>query len=188
MNMPNLIGDLMSNNLPKRKNIRLKDHDYSSAGYYFITICTHEKRSLLGSVGVDSISARMTLNNAGKMVSDTLAKVFDSFENATLDKYVIMPNHIHMIIILSYSNEKGSSRADMESAPTVADIVQSFKRYSTIKYIAGVKTGIYPSFDRHIWQRSYHDHVIRNEQTYQNIWQYIDNNPATWKDDRYYTQ
>ena len=177
----------MSDNLPIRKAIRLKNYDYSSTGYYFITICTHKKHSLFGSVGADSISARTLPNTAGQMISDTLTEVFNNFNNATLDKYVIMPNHIHMIIIISYGDKNGEPRADMESAPTVADIVQSFKRYTTIKYIAGVKSGIYPPFDKHIWQRSYHDRIIRNKTSYQNIWNYIDNNTHTWKDDCYYT-
>ncbi|WP_180270772.1 transposase [Sporanaerobium hydrogeniformans] len=78
-------------------------------------------------------------------------------------------------------------RADMESAPTVSGVVQAFKRYSTIEYIKMVKQGILPSFDKHIWQRSFHDHIIRNEQAYQKIWEYIDTNPLKWELDCFYT-
>jgi REP element-mobilizing transposase RayT len=165
--------------LPVRKNIRLKGYDYSQNGAYFLTICTQDKRMLFGNVvGADSISARMEINDCGQMIDDTLHEIFNEIQNVILDKYVIMPNHIHVVAVMS--------RADMESAPTISYIMQSFKRYTTIKYINGVKTGMYSKFNKRIWQRSFHDHIIRNEAEYQRIWQYIDENPLKWQDDCYY--
>ena len=81
-------------------------------------------------------------------------------------------------------------RADMESAPTesLCTMVQVFKRRSTIEYIKMVKLGLLPPFDKHIWQRSYYDHIIRNERDYLEIWQYIDENPLKWELDCFYCQ
>ena len=104
-----------------------------------MTICTKNKRHLFSSVGADSISARMVLNDADNMILDTLKEMFDNFNNITLDKYAIMLNRIHTIIIISCDN-----------GDVGADIVQSFKRYSTVRYIEGVKSGVYPKFDKHI--------------------------------------
>ena len=166
--------------LPKRKNIRLKNYDYSQNGAYFITVCTKDRRHFWGeiAVGADSISARMKLNNAGQMIDKILRVTITEFSNIRMSMYVIMPNHILMIIEIA--------RADMESAPTISVIVQSFKRNTTIKYIDGVKSGIYKPFNKNIWQRGYHDHIIRNEDEYLKIWQYIDENPFKWAEDKYY--
>lgn len=76
----------------------------------------------------------------------------------------------------------------MESAPTVSEIVQSFKRYSTIEYIKMVKDGILPPFDKQIWRRSFHDHIIRNRDDYDEIVKYIHENPMRWKFDQLYTE
>ena len=89
-----------------------------------------------------------------------------------------MPNHFHGIIALE--------RADMESAPTLPMIIQSFKRNTTIEYIRGVKSGLYPPFNKRIWQRNYYERVIRDEDEYLQVWQYIEENPARWTEDEYY--
>ena len=91
-----------------------------------------------------------------------------------------MPNHFHAIITVS--------RADMESAPTVSEIVQSFKRYSTVEYVKMVKDGILPPFDKQIWQRSFYDHVIRNRDDYNEIYKYIYENPMKWQFDQLYAE
>ncbi|MEG1624499.1 MAG: transposase, partial [Raoultibacter sp.] len=155
---------------PKRKKIRLKGYDYSSNGAYFVTICTHNREMLFGNVGADSISARM--------VDDIWHKIINQYKNIQCPQYVIMPNHFHAIIV--------AERADMESAPTISTIIQSFKRYSTIEYIKLVKQKIFPPFNKQIWQRSFHDHIIRNEQEYQKLWEYIDTNPQKWEEDCFY--
>ena len=168
--------------LQSRKNNRLKGYDYSKNGAYFITICTLDRVNLFGNVvvGADSISARMELNHAGRMIEDIYFKTINKYSTVNSDIFVIMPNHFHCIISIM--------RADIESAPTIAEIIQSFKRNSTIKYISGVKAGKHDPFNGRIWQRSYHDHIIRNDAEYQRIWQYIDENPARWSEDKYYTK
>lgn len=155
---------------PKRKRMRLKDFDYSQDNAFFITICTHNRNLLFGAVGADSISARM--------IADTFYEILARYPTVHCPKYAVMPNHFHAILVID--------RADMESAPTLSDIVQSFKRYSTIAYIKLVKEGVLPPFKDRVWQRSFYDHVIRNEQDYREIWQYIDENPLKWRKDKLY--
>ena len=170
-------------NLPIRKNMRLKDYDYSQNGAYFITICTKNKAHLFGEiVGADLVSARMELSYAGQMIEEMLFETIHSFDDIIADKYVIMPNHFHCIIIIS--------RADTRSAPTrgkVADIIQAFKSKTTLEYIRGVTLGLLPSFDKQVWQRNYYEHIIRDETDYQTKWKYIDENPAKWAEDKYYS-
>ena len=164
---------------PERKSIRLKAYDYSSTGYYFITICTHERAKLFGEiVGADSISARLILNKAGKMIDDLYHDTINRFPNVVSAKHIVMPNHFHGIIAIE--------RADMESAPTLSEIIQSFKRNTTVKYIDAVKKGEFPPFNKRIWQRNYYDHIIRDEADYSAVWQYIDDNPAKWTEDEYF--
>ena len=158
--------------LPQRKRLRLQNFDYSSSGAYFITICTKDRKMLFAPVGADSISARM--------VERTFLETIRQYDGVDSPIYVVMPNHFHAIITVS--------RADMESAPTVSEIVQSFKRYSTVEYVKMVKDGILPPFDKQIWQRSFYDHVIRNRDDYNEIYKYIYENPMKWQFDQLYTE
>ena len=156
----------------KRKPTRLKNFDYSTTGAYFITICTKDRKMLFAPVGADSISARM--------IERTFLETIDRYSGVDSPIYVIMPNHFHAIITIS--------RADMESAPTVSEIVQSFKRYSTIVYAKMVKDGVLPPFDKQIWQRSFYDHVIRNRDDYNEVFKYIYENPMRWYYDELYAE
>ena len=156
--------------LPKRKKNRLENFDYSSCGAYFITICTKDKKMLFSPVGADSISARM--------VEKTFLETIERYNGVDSPIYVVMPNHFHAIITIS--------RADMESAPTISEIIQSFKRYSTVEYTKMVKNGILPPFDKQIWQRSFYDHIIRNRNDYDEIVKYIHENPIRWQFDELY--
>lgn len=79
-------------------------------------------------------------------------------------------------------------RADMESAPTISDVVQAFKRYSTVEYSKLVHQGMLPPYDKQVWQRGFYDHVIRNQSDYDEIYRYIENNPVQWEQDELYTQ
>ena len=159
---------------PRRKDLRLQGYDYSAHGAYFITICTQGKRSLFGPVGADSISARM--------LRWAFDKTLAQYPNVSCPDFVIMPNHFHCVLML----DRTGAGADMESAPTISDIIQTFKRISTIEYIYMVKAGVVPSFEKRVWQRSYYDHIIRDEHDYLRIAKYIMENPAKWMEDRYY--
>ena len=160
------------NALPKRKNIRLKEYDYSQNGAYFITICTKDRQYLFGPVGADSISARI--------IATTFENTIKQYSGVSAPIFVVMPNHFHALILVE--------RADMESAPTISDVVQTFKRYSTAEYSRLVHQGILPPYDKQVWQRGFYDHVIRNQTDYDDIYRYIENNPAQWELDELYTQ
>ena len=157
--------------LPKRKPIRLSDYDYSSPGAYFITICTKDRRCILSDISVgaaEGVGPNLQLTDIGKVVEQFILST-ERMTGFHADKYVVMPNHIHMILWI----DDGPPRA---SAPTVSDAVGALKRL------------VNRSLGQNIWQRSFHEHVIRNENDYREIWEYIDTNPAKWAEDRYYEQ
>ena len=157
-------------NLPKRKTPRIPGYDYSKNGSYFITICTQNKEQLFGPVGADSISARM--------IARTFIETVQKFPQVKSPVFKVMPNHFHAILTIE--------RADMESAPTVSRVVQEFKRYSTLAYIKLVENGQVPAFQGKIWQRSFHDRIIRNDREYEEIWKYIRYNDQKWDADCFY--
>ena len=175
----------------RRKSIRLKGYDYSQAGLYFITICIQNRENLLGKIEND----KMILNDAGKMVIKIFNEIPNDYTNTRLHEYIIMPNHFHAIIeivgadSISAQNMDLIKRAEMDSAPTgtkttIPNIIQSFKRHTTIKYIDGVKNNNWQSFNKRLWQRNYWEHIIRNEKSYIEISEYIINNPINWKNDK----
>ena len=158
-------------NLPKRKPTRLKGYDYGAPGAYFITICTQDRKELLSKiiVGDDAyIVPQNNLSEIGLICDKYINNINIKYENVTVDKYVIMPNHIHLIIFLH-----GTMRA---SSPTksIESIIRSFKTLVT------------KEIGNSIWQRSYHDHIIRGEKDYQKIWEYIDTNVVRWEKDCFY--
>lgn len=163
--------------LPKRKKQRLMGYNYSQNGAYFITICTQDRLPLFGEL----IHGIVVLNHAGLMVEQRLINVTQ--DTVSVEKYCIMPNHIHAIFLIS-----GDGTTQGSFPTTVSDIVQRFKTITTKLYIDGVKNGDYPPFNKKIWQKSFHDHIIRNEYDYLKIWQYIDENPLNWKDDCFYSR
>ena len=181
----------MEEKIPQRKQLRLKEYDYSQEGYYFITICTQNRKHILSKiidvskqntkpVGADSISAQnVKLTCVGKLIEKIYLNLEKEFPNIKLHDYIIMPNHLHGIIEIY-------KRAEIDSAPTINKIIQTFKRHTTIEYIKGVKQGIYKPFDKRILQRNYYEHIIRNEKEYLLIKQYIQNNPLNWEKDKYY--
>ena len=157
--------------LPNRKSIRLSDYDYSTPGAYFVTICTKDRKCILSNltVGADALGGpHLQLTDTGKIVEQYILSTH-RMTSFCVDKYVVMPNHIHMLLRI----EGGPPRA---SAPTVSDAVGALKR------LVNRRIG------HDIWQRSFHEHVIRNEQDYREIWEYIDQNPVKWVEDRYYEQ
>lgn len=148
--------------------MRLEGYNYGRSGYYFVTICTKNREHFFGMIvgGDVLIAPRIELSPIGKIVEDTIATI------PTVDKYVIMPNHIHIIfrIPLQGDGPMGTS-APTKSIPMA---VRFLKRDVTMA--CGFS----------VWQRGYHDHIIRNDADYRRIWEYIDNNPAKWREDCYY--
>ena len=159
--------------LPKRKKIRLPGYDYSQKGAYFITVCTKDKARLLGEiVGQGLCSCRLT--DMGEIARQEIEKISERFPCAFVDKYVIMPNHFHMILLLD------AKRQEQSPCPTVGDVMCALKSISTRKAnIADNTPG------RKIWQFRFYDHIIRSEQDYQEISQYIEENPQRWNEDRF---
>lgn len=156
--------------LPKRKPNRLTGYDYSQPGCYFVTICSRDREHLFGCVvGADVlIGPHVQLSEVGAIVEQTISQI------PSVDKYIVMPNHVHILLRLPVANNGPMGT----SAPTqsVPWIVRYLKR--TVTMACG-KT---------VWQRGYHDHIIRNEADYLRIWDYIDTNPAKWREDCYYCQ
>ena len=160
----------MKQDLPIRKPLRLHEFDYSSAGAYFITICTQRKKCLFSPVGADLVSARM--------VTSVFQSTINRFDGVCSPISVLMPNHFHAIIIISKENPK----------VTLYKIVQEFKSVSTLKYVKLVKSNLAPAFEKHLWQRSYYDRVIRTDEEYSDAYNYIYNNPLCWKNDSMYVE
>ena len=155
--------------LDKRKNLRLKGFDYKSYGAYFITICTVERNHILGKiVGDDAyIAPHIDLSEIGLIVEKYIKNING------IDIYSIMPNHIHLILRIGF-NEDGTMWA---SSPTqsIPQLIKSFK------IMVSKECG------KTIFQRSYYDHIIRNESDYAEKAEYIKNNPSRWNEDEYYT-
>lgn len=178
----------------KRRSIRLKGYDYSQAGLYFITICVQNRRHLFGNIE----NGKMILNDAGKMIETEWKNLKNRFPNIELHEYVIMPNHFHGILeivgatLVVAQNEntppvvaQNDNLATTRVAPTnktVGDMMDAFKSITTVEYIRGVKNLGWQPFDGKLWQRNYYEHIIRNEQSYQTISNYIINNPAKWQE------
>ena len=142
-------------NLPKRKQLRLKAYDYSTDGAYYLTICTAERKCLLSEITVDKQGvAAVQLTGLGA-IAESFIKTIPG-----IDKYVIMPNHIHMIILKT-------------NGKSIVSDIRSFKALVTKK------------IGQKIWQDRYYDHIIRDENDYLIRAKYIEDNPARWSEDEY---
>ena len=149
----------MKENLPQRKRNRLEYFNYSSEEFYFITICVRDRLPLLGKIENSNIE----LTREGIAVEQHIKEISKIYDNVVLDEYVIMPNHIHIILNITAERDK-----------TISTIIGQFKRIVSkeVKYS--------------IWQKSFHEHIIRNEKQYYFIKEYIRNNIINWENDLYY--
>ncbi len=175
--------------LHNRRSIRLKGYDYARPGGYFVTICTQDRACLFGEV----VGGKMMLNDAGRMVARWWDELNRKFSNVKTDAFVIMPNHIHGIIMIepAASEPVGADLRVCPDAPSGAHvgaplpvIVQWFKTMTTNAYIRGVKQSRWPAFHRRLWQRNYYERIIRDGSALERIRTYIANNPAKWDRDR----
>ncbi|MCL2089082.1 MAG: hypothetical protein FWH14_06335 [Oscillospiraceae bacterium] len=191
-----------------RKIIRLKGHDYSDSGVYFITICVKDGHEMLGSIVgmtapghplinrssmenpdrphetrttpengrpgavVPTTKPRIELTPLGVCVDETIQKA--NRNNVSIPKYVIMPNHIHMIVILSQKTADDKRETDDRGRSSLPQVVRNIKSFVT------------KEIGFSIWQPRFHDHIIRTRQEYRRIWHYIDKNPEKWSEDEYY--
>ena len=159
--------------LPKRRPNRLSGYDYNTPGAYFITICVEKKQCLLGNiVGGGALDApKVHLSPLGKIVEKHILSG-NAVPYVRVDKYVIMPNHIHLLILIDHWD--GPPKASAPTNALIPQFVSVFKRFC------------HRDVGTQIFQRSFHDHIIRGDADYAKIWEYIDNNPIRWKEDCFY--
>ncbi|MEJ5165965.1 MAG: transposase [Thermoanaerobaculia bacterium] len=158
-----------------RKSIRLKGYDYSHPGGYFITICTYNRKHLFGKI----INGKMALNDGGKIVQQYWLEIPKHFPNAGLDEFIIMPNHVHGIIMIHNNVQANDYSPSKFKSPskTIGSTIRGFK-------IAVTKGFRFNSNVYIVWQRNYYEHIIRNENELNKIREYIVNNPLQWRFDR----
>jgi putative transposase len=162
----------------RRKRLRLSTYDYAQTGAYFVTICTHDRRCTLSEI----VEGEVQLTDAGEAVVSIWIGLPEHYPHLLLDTFVVMPNHIHAIIILDASRSVG---AGFKPAPTptirrhgLPEIVRALKTFSAREI--NLRRGAPAS---PVWQRGYYEHVIRNDASLTRIRQYIVDNPARWTAD-----
>lgn len=180
-----------------RHSIRLKDYDYSSEGGYFVTMCVKNRECLFGEI----VDGTMRLNDLGKIVDECWRAIPDHFPNVETDEFVVMPDHVHgIIIIVDGQNSVGAPQfvGAQHAVPlqnnipqreqfgkpthgTLPTIIRSFKS-ATTKKINETRN----SPGESVWQRNYFERIIRNEDELNRIREYIYNNPARWQQDADY--
>lgn len=158
--------------LMTRKQLRLDNYDYSSNGAYFVTVCVKDRMHLFGEIEKASVGAalRGRPNNPHKMIEKWMFEIEKKYVNVKIDYHVIMPDHVHFIVIKTGSH----------AGPPLQEILDWFKTMTTNEYIKGVKNGLYEPFDKSFWQRGYYEHIIRDENDLYEIRNYIKNNPQKW--------
>lgn len=161
---------------PQRKLHRLKSWDYSQNGYYHITICTQNKRKVLSSVQQMGTDCVIKPSDIGKIVLSCWEKMEEVSPYIKLDYYCLMPNHLHGIIIID--------GPDDANRPGIPALIRGFKSASTREYNKLVP----PTMKNTLWQSSYYDEIIRNEEMLYDIRRYILGNPSKWMDDAMYVE
>ena len=181
--------------MPRRKSLRWRGFDYSRSGAYFITICTENRRQILSRIIPDSeIDKKSNIQQSvgigvlddppnvellpyGIIANKYIKQLNEFYDMIDVDKYVIMPNHIHILLVLK-PNESGSSRTPIPTAQNsvVSRLVSTFKRFCNKEY------------GENIWQSHFHDHIIRNQDDYDEIAKYIRDNPKRWIYDELYVE
>lgn len=184
---------MQPNETHRRRSLRLQGYDYAQAGAYFVTICTHNRKCLFGEV----VNGGMRLNDAGYLAAIMWSSLSERFRETELDMFVVMPNHLHGIIVLSDDISPAQIQGGHEgrpyategavtarAVPTIGDIIGAFKSLFTLQFIEGVKNKRWERFDRRVWQRNYYEHVIRDEKDLDRVRRYIDENPLRWEFDQ----
>ena len=158
--------------LPTRKRNRLTEYDYSMANAYFITICTKHRKNLfwVNAGATVELHTEIPLTELGEIVQQRIEDISGHYPTISVDHFVIMPNHIHILLQI---HTDGSGRP--MAAPTVSTVMNQLK--GTVSKAAGFS----------VWQKGFYDHVIRSERDYLEIWNYIEGNPGKWSKDELYT-
>ncbi len=165
--------------MQKRKQLRLRNYDYSQNGMYFVTICTQNKKCYFGKI----INDEMKLNIVGKIANKYLVDISKYYENVNIIEHVVMPNHIHLIVEICdevVTEQCSVTTVNGKNYGLLSKIVKSYKNAVTKEI-----NKIY-SKNNFNWQRSYYDHIIRKEESLQKIQEYIIINPQEWESDELY--
>ncbi len=159
---------------PNRKANRLPEYDYSRPGHYFVTLCIKNRLCLFG----DIVNGSITLNDTGKIINKYWQSIPRYYPDVELDESVVMPNHIHGIIVIGAISDRAQTAANRANRPygLLSQIIKSFKQITTKQIRCNM-----PDFS---WQRSFYDHIIRNNEDLHRIREYIQNNPLKWHLDR----
>ncbi len=159
--------------LISRKSTRLKNFDYSQNGSYFLTLCAKDKQRIFGDiVGGGAFDAPQVKLSPIGLIAEKYILSSNNIKDISVDKYVIMPNHIHLIVTVK--NQGGTSRAPSPTSAKIPLFVSTLKRFCN------------KEIGFNAFQRSFFDHIIRDEQDYNTRWNYIDTNPAKWETDDFY--
>ena len=159
--------------LPKRKQNRLSEYDYSTPNGYFITVCTDKRRNLFWT-NVGAIIDRpenVPLNALGELVRQSVEEIPKHYPAISVDRYVIMPNHVHLLLQI-HTDSDGRSLI----APTISTVVRLMK--GAVSKQAGGS----------VWQKGFYDHVVRGEKDYREIWMYMEGNPSRWTEDKLFNE
>ncbi len=174
----------------RRNSNRLNGYDYTQPGAYFVTIVTHNHACLFGDV----IQSKMILNPYGEIANEQWMRLNIRFQSADFSTFVIMPNHVHGLIFLKGAGvdpqEDDEIFSSLRPYPgafvipgSLGAIVRAYKASVSLRINNLRSPKITP-----IWQRNYYDHIVRDEHEFENIWKYIEANPAKWEDDRFHPQ
>ncbi len=184
-----------------RKKLRLTEYDYRTTGYYYITLCTNHRECLMGEI----INGQMHLNAAGLMVTQNFITIPERYFGWTIDSLIVMPNHVHAIFVMegpargpaptretksmhniesSLNSKTTTCQIKSISILSLPELMRNIKSYTTTCYRHGVHQQQWPPFSKCLWQRGYHDHIIRDSNSLDKIREYILNNPMQWELDK----
>ena len=172
----------MENKLPVRKPLRMTHYDYNTPGAYFLTFCTHNRKHFLSRiVRATAESSESQLTTCGKMV-ESVMRIIPAHLHVAIDHYVIMPNHVHLIAVITEEN----ILQEIRESPLQSRSIMS-------KLIGYIKMNASKAIRQHygdvtVWQRGYYDHVIRNQEDYVALAEYIQTNPLRWELDKLYAE
>ena len=154
-----------------RRSVRRRSHDYAQMGVYFVTIVAQRRACLFGRI----VDGEMILNEAGKMIQKWFYALASRFPGILCDAFICMPDHVHFVIIIP----KGDSDSvnDGVKGSTLGRMIGWLKTMTTNEYIRGVRELNWPAFHGKLWQRSFHDRIVRNDQELERVRQYIRTNP-----------
>lgn len=152
-----------------RKPTKMPNFDYGQAATWFVTICLRNMAELrFGEMRED----RLMLNQAGTLIGEAWTANIERYPGASLDAFVVMPNHLHGIVLIGAE--------PVAPAANLNDIIATFKSVSTAEYGRGVREGMFPPYESSLWQRSYYDRIIRDEVDLERARAYIEGNPFRW--------